>query len=172
MKELITSSDSLMLEPSDFTIQFEKAQKEFEVCIKKYRVPNFKAKTINNDSMSLSSFEDKVIVINFWSSNCPPCLVELPILNKIAVDFKKKEVIFISLNKDGVGKNMKKYVSDLVTIENATEIFDLYGVVGYPQTLVLRKNQFVQHLFFGINTKNIEGFENEIVIEINKALYE
>lgn len=172
LKELITSFDSLILEPKEFTIQYEKVQKEFGDCIKKYKVPDFKARTIKNDSISLSSFENKVVVINFWNVDCPPCLVELPILNKIAGDFQKTEVIFISISNNYLRENVKKFVSNLITIENATEISNLFGVLSYPQKLVLRKNHFVQHLFFGINTKNIEGFENEIKIAIDRAMSE
>lgn len=172
VKELIKKFELSELEQEDFRIKYDMAQKECEDCIKKYRVPDFKAKTINNDSISLSSFENKVIVINFWSLNCPPCLVEIPVLDKLSKEYSNKNIIFISLTLSVVGDRMKKYISNFATVENAKTIFDLYGVVGYPQTLVLRKNHFLQHRFMGIDTNNIDGFKNEIKIQIDKALTE
>lgn len=172
LKNLAKNFDSSELSPEEFEIKYIQVQKECEVCIKKYKVPDFRAKASNNDSVVLSSFEKKVVVINFWAANCPPCLVEIPILNKLSTYYKDKNIIFISLTMNKVSEKMKKYISNFTIIENAITIFDSYGVIGYPQTLVLKKNHFLQHIFMGIDTNNINGFENEIKREIETALSE
>ncbi len=54
---------------------------------------DFKVKDFGGNEVDSSIFADnKVTVINFWSTTCPPCIEELPILEKISVDMKDKEV--------------------------------------------------------------------------------
>ena len=44
-------------------------------------IPNSKFVTLNGDSLEVNQWKGKVTVINFWFSNCAPCLAEMPVLN-------------------------------------------------------------------------------------------
>jgi len=45
----------------------------------------------------LSDFNDKPILINFWATWCPPCIAEMPSLQKLQNDYANKvHFIFIS----------------------------------------------------------------------------
>src|SRR6186713_1068544 len=39
--------------------------------------PDFKAKTISGDSISLNKLKGKIVVVNFWFDGCPPCIAEM-----------------------------------------------------------------------------------------------
>ena len=47
----------------------------------------------------LSSLAPKATVINFWRSDCPPCLRELPLLNRYAAEHPDLRIITIALQK-------------------------------------------------------------------------
>ena len=46
----------------------------------------------------LSEVRGQVVVLNLWDADCPPCVHELPLLNRIAKDHSQASVIGISLS--------------------------------------------------------------------------
>ena len=45
-------------------------------------------KTANSEN-----WREKVLVVNFWASWCPPCVEEMPTLDKIAQEYSAKNVL-------------------------------------------------------------------------------
>ena len=39
-------------------------------------------------------------MINLWFTSCYPCIAELPALNRLAKEYKDKDVVFIGLSLD------------------------------------------------------------------------
>lgn len=160
------------LNHENYKIKYDEKLKEWNTCIQNYKVPNFNVLTINNDSFSLEKISNKIVVLNFWSLNCPPCLIELKILNVLCEEFKKKDVIFLSFSLNSKKQITNHINSKIVTVANANEIFDLYGIYGYPHTIILRKNHMIKHQFVGINVNDIDEFKKRFEIEVNEVLLE
>ena len=45
-------------------------------------------------------WRNKVLVVNFWASWCPPCVEEMPALNKIAQEYADKNVLIVGIGID------------------------------------------------------------------------
>ena len=48
----------------------------------------------------LSAKEDKLFVINFWATWCPPCVKELPHFQKVAKEYHRDDVSFLLVSID------------------------------------------------------------------------
>lgn len=48
----------------------------------------------------LSNREDKLLVLNFWATWCPPCVKELPHFQKVGKEFDPDEVSFLLISID------------------------------------------------------------------------
>ena len=48
----------------------------------------------------LSSKDDRLFVINFWATWCPPCVKELPHFQKVAKEFHNDDVSFLLVSID------------------------------------------------------------------------
>lgn len=48
----------------------------------------------------LSAKEDKLLVVNFWATWCPPCVKELPYFQKVAKEYNKDIVSFLLVSID------------------------------------------------------------------------
>lgn len=64
--------------------------------------PEVEGSDITGGTVSLASLEGKVVLIDFWATNCPPCLEEMPNLKQIYADYHDDgfEIIGISLDEN------------------------------------------------------------------------
>ena len=46
------------------------------------------------------NWRGKVLVVNFWASWCPPCVEEMPALDKIAQEYTSKNVLIVGIGID------------------------------------------------------------------------
>lgn len=61
--------------------------------------------------VDLGSLKGKVIFLNFWATWCPPCLAEMPSVNKLYEQFKDdKDVVFILVDADSDFAKSQKFM--------------------------------------------------------------
>ncbi len=57
--------------------------------------------TIDGNRTNLREFEGKTIFLNFWATWCPPCIAEMPNIQKLYKDFESSEdIVFVMLSLD------------------------------------------------------------------------
>ena len=58
---------------------------------------NWKLRDVNNKTFNFKTTKGKVVFVNFWVTWCPPCIAEMPSIQKLYDDYKDKaEFVFIS----------------------------------------------------------------------------
>jgi thiol-disulfide isomerase/thioredoxin len=50
--------------------------------------------------LNSKDWQGKVLVVNFWASWCPPCVEEMPELEKLQREFSDKNVLFVGIAVD------------------------------------------------------------------------
>lgn len=57
--------------------------------------------TLAGNRTNLRDFEGKTIFLNFWATWCPPCIAEMPNIQKLYTDFQDAEdIVFVMLSLD------------------------------------------------------------------------
>jgi thiol-disulfide isomerase/thioredoxin len=56
--------------------------------------------TPDGKSVDTTDWRGKVLVVNFWASWCPPCVEEMPTLDKLQAEFKAQNVLFVGIGID------------------------------------------------------------------------
>lgn len=70
-----------------------------------------KFKDASGKIVDLGDLKGKVVFLNFWATWCPPCLAEMPSINKLYAQFKDdKEVVFILVDADSDLAKSQKYL--------------------------------------------------------------
>jgi cytochrome c biogenesis protein CcmG/thiol:disulfide interchange protein DsbE len=91
---------------------------------------------------SLSSLNGKVIVLNFWATWCPPCVDEMPSLNRLHARLQPVGgmVLGVSVDEDAAAYEnfLREYGIGFPNLRDpAKEISQNYGSVMYPETYIL-----------------------------------
>ena len=106
---------------------------------KPFNSPDFKIVDINGNSVKLSDYMGKPIILNFWASWCPPCKAEMP-------DFESKykeygnEIHFLMVNVGDASLNdAKKFIATSgytfpVFYDQWQEASYAYGAESIPAT--------------------------------------
>lgn len=56
--------------------------------------------TPDGKTADVQAWRNKVLVVNFWASWCPPCVKEMPTLNLLQQEFKEQNVLFVGIGID------------------------------------------------------------------------
>ncbi|MFV0563177.1 TlpA family protein disulfide reductase [Malaciobacter mytili] len=122
--------------------------------------------TVENDILTSQDLKDKVVLINFWATWCPPCIKEMPTLTKLQDKYKDDFVIIGVLyekNKDlkELEAFMNKYKMNFpVTIseeENFRMAKNFDDVKKIPESFLYGKDgKFLEKYVGLINEESLE----------------
>ena len=104
---------------------------------------DIKFKDAKGKIISLADGKGKVIFLNFWATWCPPCLAEMPSVNRFYEQFKNEDVIFIMVDADGDFAKSQAYMDrkayQLPVYAFASDIPKSIFKGSLPTTLVFDK---------------------------------
>ena len=64
----------------------------------------------DGNESTFDQYKEKVVVVNFWATWCPPCIAEMPAFEELYKDYKNDVVFLFVANDDP--KKVKKFMAD------------------------------------------------------------
>ena len=117
--------------------------------------PNFALPDLTGKTVSLADYRGKVVLLNIWATWCPPCVEEMPSMEKLYQEMKGEpfEILAVSLDESGtkvVAPFMKKHKLSFPTlIDSAGIMKDLYQTTGIPESLIITKDGVILEKIIG-----------------------
>ena len=105
--------------------------------------PDFTLSTLDGKQVSLSNFRGKVVMLHFWATWCPPCVEEIPTIDKLYRQMlgKNFEVLAVSVDEGGapaVASFLQQNKMVLpVLLDTRHEIAGRYGTFKFPETYII-----------------------------------
>jgi len=131
----------------------------------------FKVSDINGNKFDLRANTGKVIVLNFWFINCPPCKAEIPELNELVKDYgENKDVLFLAValdTKSEIKDFLKTNPYNYNIIDDARFIADKYGVRSYPTHVVIDKTGTIRFSTVGLAFNTVSYIKKSIDEALN-----
>lgn len=111
------------------------------------KAPDFTVSDGTN-SIHLASYRGKIVLLNFWWSQCGPCIEETPGLEQLHHDFPNIQMLGVSIDTDPGSYQhfLQRYHVDIPTVMDPSETAaKLYHTDGWPETYIIdRKGVIVR----------------------------
>lgn len=107
-----------------------------------YQEADFRLNLIDSkgEKVSMEQFKGKVIFVNVWATWCPPCIAEMPGINKLFNDVKD-DVVFLMLSVDQDFEKAKHFNEkkgfDFEVYKLDGAIPEMYYTQSIPTTFVI-----------------------------------
>jgi peroxiredoxin len=126
--------------------------RHWQDCVLEKQVPDIRLTTVAGKTVSMKDLRGKIVVLNFWFIECYPCIAELPALNRLVKEYKKKGVLFFGITYQSL-KSLKtdflpNYKFDFEIVHDASDITEQFSA-GYPTTYIIDKNGIVKSVWSG-----------------------
>lgn len=120
---------------------------------------DYELQDINGNTVRLSDYSGKVIILNFFATWCPPCRREMPDFNEVAKEYKNDvEIIAIAVN-DNLSKVQQFVKSNRLVFTVAMDdgrISSSYGPIrGIPLTFIIDRDFNIAKKHVGMMHKNV-----------------
>ena len=138
--------------------------------------PEFTLKDSNGQTVHLSDYKGKVVLLDFWATWCGPCKIEIPWFMEFQQEFKDKgfAVLGVSMDEDG-WTAVKPYIARLKVNYRIglgiDRVGDQYGgVESLPTTFLIDRQGRIASTHVGLSSGK-DDFKNDILhlLETSRA---
>ena len=122
------------------------------------QAPDFTVSSLDGSPASLADFDGKVILLNIWATWCPPCLEEMPSMQRLyeELDDEDFEILAISIDAplgrtDAMGRpggDLDAFAEQLgltfrILHNPSGDIQRTYQTTGVPETFLIGKDGLI-----------------------------
>ena len=123
------TGDQLVIERSDQTIALAVG----------FEMPNVIVARLDSSAIELTALRGKPVVINWWTTFCPPCITEIPELNELVEKYEDRDVEFLAIAHNEMAElppflEKHPFTFDIALADD--EAVHIFGQ-GYPRHVII-----------------------------------
>jgi peroxiredoxin len=135
--------------------------------------PDFTLDNVQGGRTTLSQLRGKVVLLEFWTTWCPPCRESVPELNALYAKYRERGLVILAVSMD-VGSGAKENVQLFVKEHAVTypvllddgEANRNYNISNIPALFLIDKNGKISKRYVGF----VPGLAESIGTEIEALL--
>jgi cytochrome c biogenesis protein CcmG, thiol:disulfide interchange protein DsbE len=135
--------------------------------------PEFTVTDLEGQTVRLSDFRGKVVLLNIWATWCLPCREEMPSMERLYQELREEdfEILAVSIDKEpgvadtagNVGGDVAEFVKEYaltfrILLNPRGDIQTLYQTTGVPESFIIDKNGIIQRRLAGPAEWDDEGY--------------
>ncbi len=99
--------------------------------------------TVDGKQINLEQYRGQWVVVNYWATWCPPCIVEMPELQDFHDAHKDKDAIVIGINSELIGKQQlltfldDYFITYPIFVSRPVQESELGLIPGLPTTFMV-----------------------------------
>ncbi|MDR1089238.1 MAG: TlpA family protein disulfide reductase [Coriobacteriales bacterium] len=127
--------------------------------------PDFFFATLDGATSSLAELKGEVVLLNFWASWCPPCVAEMPDIERLRVAYPNLKVLAVSLDVEEA--EMRAFIEEreygFAWIHDVGyRIANLYPESAIPYTIIINREGIITATFLGSPPDPFTTYESAI----------
>ncbi|MBV7268815.1 TlpA family protein disulfide reductase [Winogradskyella luteola] len=130
--------------------------------------PKWSGVSQNGEKFSSEQLKEKVVLIDFWGTWCPPCIIAMPMIERLEQLYKNnKDVVIIGVSagekKPQAAENyFKNKGYSYIHIPNGDDIAEIFKIKSYPTMYIIDKSGIIVQSTSGFDSNDFE--QSKIVI--------
>ncbi len=118
------------------------------------QAPELTLPTLRAGDMDLAQLRGQVVLVNFWATWCPPCVEEIPSLQRLYRQLHGEGLEILAVDVGDSVAVMEDFLKDKpiefpVLMDQDGEALRRWGVYAFPTTLVLDRQHRIRYAVFG-----------------------
>lgn len=121
--------------------------------------PDFALELTDGSAVSLKNFKGKALVLHFWATWCPPCRMELPMLQEFYERIKGEENIdMLCVCTSDKESSYRNFLADYgytfkSALDAAGEVAYKYNALGLPTSVLINPDGKLENVHVGAMNK-------------------
>lgn len=136
------------------------------------KAPDFQLNQVNNynelETIRLSDYQGKGVMLNFWGTWCKPCEAEMPYMQELYPEYKEKGIEIIAVSLDATEFVVDKFIDkyDLtfpIPHDTKDQVRDLYKIGPIPSTFFINpEGEIVEIVEGALTLERLEEYLKQI----------
>lgn len=137
-----------------------------------YTAPAFSVTDHEGNPVSLEDYKGRIVFLNFWSTDCPPCVRELPAFAQFASEQGETGAAVLTVNMGETPETVRDFFAKndvqglRVAMDTDLTVGGQYGIIARPVTYIIDGDGIVRSMKAGEIT--IEEMD-EYVLQLSNA---
>jgi peroxiredoxin len=115
---------------------------------------DFTLPALNGGTFSLADQRGKMVLVNFWATWCPPCLEEMPAMERLWQKHKDAGFVLVAVSVDADPKKVVPFVTEHkltfpIAFDTKMSVAEKYGVRALPSSFILARDGMLAALALG-----------------------
>ena len=111
--------------------------------------PDFQLSNLEGNTVSLSDFRGKPVMLNFWASWCGPCREEMPYIQQVYAEWSDRGLVVLAVNIGESSTTVKEFVQSYglsfsVLLDTKQDVAQKYNIQAIPTTFFIDKDGIIQ----------------------------
>ncbi len=148
----------LLTAPISLKADWQQPELSHNLTVIKNVIPatDFELQDMDEEKVVFSDYRGKVVLLNFWATWCPPCIREMPSMERLHQQVDAENFKVIAVNQMEDADEVFAFTGQLeldptfeILFDSTSEVSQKYAVRGLPTTYLIDKKGNIRYRAVG-----------------------